>query len=488
MYATIEASIVTAITFGLLPSSDDVTYYVNIAGIDPEPLVAWYFNDDCQTFSATPPVIPAGEISPPYTPGGTPPVPGDPGYPPTELDPTDDPGPLASTSPFWISFHADGVASVAVAGGADYAEVSTLMRTIVRIQDICAARLQAHIATADALLTLYLCASLDGGTTWEPISAGGTGPKLTLGALGTLAGSFLNVDPALDGDVMVNVCTKGSGSAVVGNVLACFYVKTTDGLCIEISEGGCAVPAADFIEDFSAADADMTALLARLYLGASALDNVTNDAYALLDAATKYNGNPTLACTYPGVGFDPAPLIFMKMPFQPYNVYGDYPDDILYQFARVALPADTGSGVISGSKAGFILGYYGANSSNSVSVSIRNGRWRRDEYNGITAVNTATDLGDASAFVGRENDLLMVFGWKNVWLGSERQLVADGFTMQFYAGPACEPMELISSTTLSGYDNDPQVTFWGAPIGTTMVGPVHWEQFAVSNESTPFNF
>jgi len=242
MYATIEASIITAITFGVPPANTSAIYYVNLSHIVPAPLTGWYFNDDCQTFSATAPVIPAGEIAPPYTPGGTPPVVGGPTYPNPELPPEDDPAPLANTAPFWISFHADGVTNVSITGGANYIEVAARMRTIVRIQDICAARIQAHVSTAAADLQLFLCASVDAGVTWLPLSAGGTGPNVPLAATGTLAGAFLNVDPALSGDVLVNVCVKGSKSAVVGNVLACFYVKTTDGGCVQIDEPtGCAL-------------------------------------------------------------------------------------------------------------------------------------------------------------------------------------------------------------------------------------------------------
>lgn len=239
MYATIEGGVVTAVNFGPLPTSTDDILYHNLTLYETFPEVGWYFSDICQTFSAFPPTIPAGDIAPPYTPGGTPPVPGDPNYPESELPPTDDPAPLANTAPVYLSFHADGAASFTVTGTGPLEEVNPLMRSIVRIEDICAVRLHAMVDTPDANLTLKLCFSTDDGVTWEELSPGKTGPRVPLGAAGAVVGTFLNVDPAVSGDTLLGLCVEGSGTAILGNVFATLYVKTSDGLCIEINEGGC---------------------------------------------------------------------------------------------------------------------------------------------------------------------------------------------------------------------------------------------------------
>lgn len=257
MYATVEDGVVTAVTFGNLPSSTETIYYVDLSSYATQPAVGWYFSDVCQTFSALPPVIPAGDLAPPFTPGSPPPVPGDPDYPNPEIPTEDDPVPLASTAPVWISFHADAEQSATIAGGADYVEVDERMRTTVRINDVCAVRIQTHVITEDAGLQLFLCYrnELD---EWEPLSVGKTGPSVTLAAADTVAGMIVNIDPAIAGDTTVTVCAKGTGSAVVGNISGVFFFKTTDGVCLEIEEGvGCGLQG--FPErgtDFSFADYD----------------------------------------------------------------------------------------------------------------------------------------------------------------------------------------------------------------------------------------
>jgi len=243
MVATVVEGIITVITFGLVPSSTATIYYVDLSRYGTPPQVGWFFNDDCQTFSSTAPVIPVGDIAPPYTPGGTPPSPTSPDYPERELPDLDQgPEPFADTVPMSVAFHADAATSATVTGtGATYVEVASRMRTRLDVRDICAVRLHAHVSAANAALTLVLCASVDDGTTWLPLSPAGTGPQLPLGATGTLVGLFTNIDPAYAGNVLVNVCVQGDGTATIGNLYAWFFVKSSEGVCIPIDEpsGGC---------------------------------------------------------------------------------------------------------------------------------------------------------------------------------------------------------------------------------------------------------
>jgi hypothetical protein len=237
MYATVDDGVVTAITYGLLPASTAELLYVDLSGYLPPdyPAVGWYFQQVCRTFSPNPPVIPAGDIAPPYTPGLPPPTPGDPNFPPSELPPVDDRPPLANTTPVWVSFHADGAEELVAAGGSGYEEVDPRMRTLVRLIDVCAVRLQAHVVTGGSG-SLYLCHYDPDLLEWVPLSAGGTGPSVPVAAAGTYAGLFVNPNPALSGDVLLNVCTRDGSGATVGNLLACFFVKSTTGVCVEFPE------------------------------------------------------------------------------------------------------------------------------------------------------------------------------------------------------------------------------------------------------------
>lgn len=246
MYAEIVDGRVVAVLFGVLPESTDETLYVDVSGVAPTPEVDDYFSDVCQTFSPVPPVIPAGDAAPPFTPGSPPPDPGGPDYPNPELDPEDDLPIFAPTAPVWISFQADGSAPLAVVGtGAGLEEVDEKLRTIVNLTDVCAVRLQAHVVTGDAL-ELVLCYrnELD---EFEELSPGKTGPKVDLSAAGTYAGLSTNVDPIVSGDTLLTVCVRGTGTASLGNVLARFSVTTGPGVCVELLEpvDGCSIEVTD---------------------------------------------------------------------------------------------------------------------------------------------------------------------------------------------------------------------------------------------------
>lgn len=107
-YATIVNGIVTSIDSGALLPSTDTTIYFDLTGVSPLPEIGYYFSEVCQTFSATPPAVPPGDIAPPFVPGGEPPVITDPGG--NGPDGPDEPGPvpLAFTIPVLIPFHAVG--------------------------------------------------------------------------------------------------------------------------------------------------------------------------------------------------------------------------------------------------------------------------------------------------------------------------------------------------------------------------------------------
>lgn len=255
MYATVVDGRVTAVLFGELPASDDTTLYVDLSRVEPLPAVDDYFADVCQTFSSVPPVIPAGDSAPPFTPGSPPPTPGGPEYPVPELDPADDLPVFAPTAFQWLSFHADGADPFpAVGTGAGLEEVDPRLRTIVNVSEVCAVRLQAHVVTEDAL-DLVLCYRNDLDE-WEELSPAKTGPKVSLSAAGTYAGLSTNVDPTLSGDVLLSLCVRGSGTASLGNVLARFAGKTGPGVCVELEEPvpTCDVPGVvdpDLLDDFT---------------------------------------------------------------------------------------------------------------------------------------------------------------------------------------------------------------------------------------------
>lgn len=307
MFATIENGVVTAIAYGALPESDDDTLYLDLSRYEPPPLVGWYFSDVCQTFSETPPVIPAGDVAPPFTPGGLPPIPGTPEFPAPEVPEIDDRPALATLTQSFLSFHADGdaqlVASGASGGGA-LVELNPRLRTVVRLRDICGIRLQAHVVSGGAVDLVLAYRNED--DEWEALSPLKTGPRVSCVAEGTYAGLFTNVDPiALDSSNVVTVCVRGEGSAVVGNVLALLLVKANAGACPEFAEdeAGCEVP--DAIDDslierfaYSSYSAFWTAAdNAEARFSFTDLPN-TEGAVAGFESTPTLDGSPTLRQTY----------------------------------------------------------------------------------------------------------------------------------------------------------------------------------------------
>ena len=386
MYATIEAGRVTAVNFGPLPSSTDTVLYFDLTGY-AIPAVDDYFSDVCQTFSSLPPVIPAGDLAPPYTPGGTPPDPDGPDYPVPELPPEDDPEPLASTAPTFLSFHADSVESIAITGTGDITEVSPLMRSIVRIQDICAVRLHTMVDTPDAALELVLCFSVDDGATWEELSVGKTGPSVTLAAAGAVAGAFVNVDPAVAGDTLLSICVRGTGSAVVGNVFATLFVKTSAGACIVIDEDiGCPLSGTytEGIEfDFPDLDTFAAGLpysnLFNYWAG-----DTTDTARQYLDQADLFNNHPCIVSKH-GDGGTPQNLYWR-------TTFGDTRNEraaFMLISLDPAIASQVGDGV-SPDQFGFLMFRFYGDSGATATVHLLNDRI-------YVAVNsTLTDIGPAS--------------------------------------------------------------------------------------------
>jgi len=303
MFATITNNVVTAVAFGTLPANTGSMLYVDLSPYAVLPLIDWYFSDVCQTFSATAPVIPAGDIAPPYSPGTPPPIPGSPEYPLPEVPESDNPTPLAILGQAFLSFHADGVDSVTATGDTDatvLVEVSARYRTNVRLQDVCGLRLQAHVISAgdvDLVLAYYD----DIEDEWIALSPAGSGPFVSCSVAGTYAGTFTNVDPlALLGDNIVSVCARGNASATVGNIVALLLMKVTEGECPDFVESvdGCAqYPDADFESTFgSATDGAIGA-----YVAANANQCVTGVIGAdasppySFSSAVLFNGNKALA-------------------------------------------------------------------------------------------------------------------------------------------------------------------------------------------------
>ncbi len=244
-YATVVDGVVTAVTYGStsIPASDDTTLYVPFGpGDDPE--VGWYFSEVCGTFNPAPPVIPPGDIAPPYPPGSTPPDPGDPTYPPSALPPEDDPAPLAVTVPVLVPVHANNDAELTVtACPAALTEISTRLRTRFDFAPVCSVRAQTQVMTELAGASLIFQYSDDGGSTWAPLSFAGTGPTVSLAASGDAHGQFVNVADDALGDVIVSPFTQGGDDAtdvVLGNTALLAYVKASEGLCLAIDEGGVA--------------------------------------------------------------------------------------------------------------------------------------------------------------------------------------------------------------------------------------------------------
>lgn len=321
-WAEIVGGVVVAVSSGsAVPTSDSTTIYSNLSGVSPTPSVGWYFSEICQTYSAAAPTIPPGDVAPPYPPGGTPPTPGDPTYP---TGPGDDGGtaPPAFLVPSLIAFHADREAAISVASCPSAStELSTKLRTAFDLTDCCLIRLQADVETevTGALLTLKY--SLDAGATWTILSAGGTGPTVTVATAGDQRGTFLNIDPAAMGDVLLSVFVSGGDGATtleLGNVAALCYLKANEGDCAVVTETSeCGIEAGVNSQDF-ALYASIAALEAAFVAG-------TDTLMTALGAGSLDDGSIGPAASFNGV--DGIIATYSSTPKDGYPIYSDFTAD-----------------------------------------------------------------------------------------------------------------------------------------------------------------
>ncbi len=167
-YVTVVGGIVIEVTEGFIPSSTLTTLYYDITGVSPVPEVGWYFSEICQEFSATPPIVPPGDIAPPYPPGQLPPDPDDPNFP-TPEDPGED---LRShVLPTLITWAADGPGPTTIAAVPEaLTPLPNHFHVAFDFTDVCYLRLQAEILEAASTgATLLIEYSPDNGVTWLPL-------------------------------------------------------------------------------------------------------------------------------------------------------------------------------------------------------------------------------------------------------------------------------------------------------------------------------
>lgn len=438
MFATIENGVVTAIAYGALPESDDDTLYLDLSRYEPPPLVGWYFSDVCQTFSETPPVIPAGDVAPPFTPGGLPPIPGTPEFPVPEVPEIDDQPALATLTQSFLSFHADGDAQLVASGasgGGDLVELDPRMRTVVRLRDICGIRLQAHVVSGGAVDLVLAYRNED--DEWEALSPLKTGPRVSCVAEGTYAGLFTNVDPiALDSSNVVTVCVRGEGSAVVGNVLALLLIKANAGACPVFAEdpAGCEISgtiAEENIERFEFAS------YAAFW---SAADNgerrfsytdlpSSEGAVGGLEAAPTLDESPTLRQTYRVID-SPAPSNLV-LAFSPVSGGG------MHRRAAIVWEGRIPSAFVAATDNGNPLGptdYFSGIGILSIAggaynlLTIRNGTLYLEDNAGTSTVVTSL-----AAIADRDIRIVLA--------GTDDRAVGPGFGAACTIADACSPFE-----------------------------------------------
>lgn len=318
-YVAIVNGRVTDVVLGasaIPPSSAGVLYW-DVTGLSPQPQVDWYFAEPCNVFSALPPVIPPGDLAPPYPPGEEPP----------DRDDFEEiePGPVreALLGYHLTALHAHPADTAVVVGDDPEAEVTPLWRTTLALDNTCGLRLQAHVVVPDSV-RLILKGSFDNGATWEYLNTEYEGPFLDVTNAGEAVGPFVNIDPAFaTGDVLVSVFARASGSpsAILGNVHVMHALKLDDGVCplYEIEVDGCAVPAAIFADDLSGY-ASWAAFYAAVEPSNPSFDagvwsnigfeSAENDP-AFLDFGTTFAGNPTLAAPLADLGF--LDLVFSRI-------------------------------------------------------------------------------------------------------------------------------------------------------------------------------
>jgi len=187
-------------------------------------------------------------------------------------------------------------------------EVDTNWRTAFDLTYASDARIQVAVVAPCVGARLYLKASADNGTTWENLSAGGTGPSVSVGIEGDQRGTSLNVHANYRGDVLLSVFVQGGDDAtplVLGNVGALVYVQSESGRIREIGEAadcGCSDYWTDCI-DFAGHTTVETwrterdALVQDFKL-LQYPDTTDTTAAHYLDATDLFNDNPALAIQY----------------------------------------------------------------------------------------------------------------------------------------------------------------------------------------------
>jgi len=233
-YAVVQDGRVVSIGYGPIPEPTETILYIDLTGLST-PSVGDYWLEVCQTFQDTPPVVPPGDIVPPWTKprDGTDGNPGDDGAPGGDGE-----VPLAFTMPVLIPFHTDGGTGLTVTNiPAALTEVSTRMRTAYDLTDVCAIRLQCQVMTA-ATGHLVLQYSTDNGSTWDPVSDpidyDAEGPFVSIASTGYQEGTFLNPVDDAKTEVLLSIFARngdGSSDPVVGNLSALCYTKTSSGAC-----------------------------------------------------------------------------------------------------------------------------------------------------------------------------------------------------------------------------------------------------------------
>lgn len=314
-YATIENSVVTAITLGAgsIPTRTSTTYYRDITADDPQPEVGWFFEQTCLTFASVLPPIAPGDLAPPGPFGDGPgdqPNPGDDFYPSGPDDPTDVRSPVV---PELLVLSAGGTTPLTIpAVPAASTVIPGNRRFAFDFTNVCYLRVQADVMTPCPGASLGLEYSED-DVDWfplyiDPLDILNTGPKLSLAASGYIRGGFRI--PAAVGDVLVRAVTVDGDDATtceIGHLSALAYLRTdTTARCADCPEdpviGECALPAALAVEDFSAYADDAAWQAAQL-----ALNGVTpslyyafaDPSYTALDLAETFNGNPTVEISDP---------------------------------------------------------------------------------------------------------------------------------------------------------------------------------------------
>ena len=312
-YVTIVDGRVTALELGAsaLPESGPTTLYVDVTDADPVPQVDWYYTEPCGVFTEGPPVIPDGELAPPFPPGGTVPTPGDPGFPPGPLEPGPTPPPQVAAT--LVSFHANDAQLLSVPAASSRSDIAPRLWTAFDLTEACAVRLQAYVSTPVVGAQVACEFSVDNGATWDALDGGAIGPILDVGSAGDQRGPWQSVSPLAAGDVLLRLVVEGGdGSELLelGNTGLLVRMNTgAGGPCVEIPPyeppvAGCPVPAALLTEDFAGftSKSDWSGYISGLDVDAPQLFAlVANFSGGWdLDTDRTFDGNPSGRCVLTG--------------------------------------------------------------------------------------------------------------------------------------------------------------------------------------------